>query len=225
MNETKSTPADALSEPDGKSVSTPAACDANPAKPGWVVITLLSLYLLLYLAGAAAAILFMCLGDLEGRWAALRVGLMCAAVGAVGGCLYCLRAVYLNRCVRKTWTNEWAAWYLIRPIVSTCCGGISFLFLKAGLLVLESGTKSDASEIGFYALALVAGLNVDKFVAKIEDVAQAVWGIDQSRTRKDSSPTEKPPTKPVGTTTDVDTASSPPSTIAPVGSQSAEQAQ
>jgi hypothetical protein len=139
------------------------------------------------LAAATAIILFMVLGHLEGRWADLRVGLMCAVIGAVGGCLYCLRAVYLNRCVRQTWSDHWAAWCLIRPVVSTCCGGVSFLFLKAGLLVLESGTKSDASEIGSYALALVAGLNVDKFVAKIEDVAQAVWGIDQSRTRKETS--------------------------------------
>ncbi|MGF6571594.1 hypothetical protein ABH945_003715 [Paraburkholderia sp. GAS333] len=198
MNDMTSTAAEVRLEEDAKSAQTPDTRDVSRAKPGWIVITLLSLYLLLYLAGAAAAILSMCLGDLEGRWAALRVGLMCAAVGAVGGCLYCLRAVYLNRCVRKTWTNEWAAWYLIRPIVSTCCGGISFLFLKAGLLVLESGTKSDASEIGFYALALVAGLNVDKFVAKIEDVAQAVWGIDQSRTRKDASPTEKPAKRQAG---------------------------
>lgn len=53
--------------------------------------------------------------------------------------------------------------------------------------MLESGTKNDASEIGFYALAFVAGLNVDKFVGKIEDVAQAVWGIDKSRSRNEEA--------------------------------------
>lgn len=162
------------------SESTP---DANNPGQGWFVIMLLSLYLLGMLAASTWAILYMSLGYLQGRFVDIRIGLMCAAIGAVGGCLYCLRAVYLNYCVFGTWSNRWAPWYLIRPIVSICCGGISFLFLKAGLLVLESGTKSDASEIGFYALALVAGLNVDKFVAKIEDVAQAVWGIDQSRAR------------------------------------------
>lgn len=166
--------------------AAPVSEQTTKSESGWVVITLLSFYLLGCLAAATAAILFMVLGHLEGRWADLRVGLMCAAIGTTGGCLYCLRAVYLNRCVRQTWSDRWAPWYLIRPVVSTCCGGVSFLFLKAGLLVLESGTKSDASEIGFYALALVAGLNVDKFVAKIEDVAQAVWGIDHSRTRKET---------------------------------------
>jgi hypothetical protein len=58
---------------------------------------------------------------------------------------------------------------------------VSYLFLKAGLLVLESSSNADASEIGFFALAFIAGFNVDKFVAKIEEVAKAVWGIDKSR--------------------------------------------
>jgi hypothetical protein len=40
-------------------------------------------------------------------------------------------------------------------------------------------------------LALVAGLNVGKFVAKIEDVAQAVRGIDHSRTRKETVQAEE----------------------------------
>ncbi len=61
------------------------------------------------------------------------------------------------------------------------------MFLSAGLVVLESATKPDATDIGFFALAFVAGLNVDKFVAKIEEVAQAAWGIEKSRTGKASS--------------------------------------
>lgn len=151
-------------------------------------------YLVIVLAAATASVLSMSIGLLPPVLADDRIGLMCAAVGAIGGCLYCLRAVYLNRCVRGTWSNDWAAWYFLRPITSICCGGVSFLFLKAGLLVLESGTKSDASEIGFYALAFVAGLNVDKFVAKIEDVAQAVWGIDRSRSRGEpEEKNDKPP--------------------------------
>ena len=60
----------------------------------------------------------------------------------------------------------------------------SYLFLKAGLLILESHQQNGATEIGFYALSFIAGLNVDKFIAKIEDVAQAVWGIEKSRAAK-----------------------------------------
>ncbi|MEQ0775946.1 hypothetical protein ABLT15_26935 [Paraburkholderia tropica] len=152
---------------------------------------LICAYLIFVLALNSAGVLAMSLGLLPPLFAGVRVGLMCAAIGGIGGCLYCLRAVYLNRCVHKSWGDEWTCWYFLRPVTSLCCGGISFLFLKAGLLVLESGTKNDASEIGFYALALVAGLNVDKFVAKIEDVAQAVWGIDKSRSRTENDDAKK----------------------------------
>lgn len=114
----------------------------------------------------------------------LQIGLNAALAGGIGGGIYCLRAVYLNACVRKDWQVTWAPWYVIRPFVSVLCGGVSYAFLKAGLLVLESGTRSDSSELGFYALAFIAGLNVDKFIGKIEDVAQAVWGIEKSRASK-----------------------------------------
>jgi hypothetical protein len=110
-----------------------------------------------------------------------RVGLNCALAGGLAGCLYCLRAVYLNVAVRKQWGSEWNVWYLLRPITSAACGAISFIFLKTGLLILESGTKADASEYGFYSLALIAGLNVDNFIKKIEEVAETVWGIKKSR--------------------------------------------
>lgn len=70
---------------------------------------------------------------------------------------------------------------MLRPIASIISGGASFLFLKAGLLILESKEASTSSDTGFLALAFVAGLNVDKFLGKLESIAQAVWGIDKSR--------------------------------------------
>lgn len=114
----------------------------------------------------------------------IRVPLLCGEMGGIGGCIYCLRGVYVNACVHKNWDPDWQPWYFIRPVVSIACGFVSYLFLNAGLLVLESGQKQGSTEIGFLALALIAGLNVDKFIAKIEDVAQAVWGIEKSRSAK-----------------------------------------
>jgi len=110
--------------------------------------------------------------------------LECICIGGYGGLLYCLRGIYLNYCVFKHWSNEWIPWYVIRPIVSLICGGVSFLFLKAGLLILEAKKETDASNLGFFALAFIAGMNVDKFISKIEDLAQATWGIEKSRTNK-----------------------------------------
>ena len=69
--------------------------------------------------------------------------------------------------------------------MSILTGGVSFLFLKAGLLVLEAQSTGSSTHLGFYALAFIAGLNVDKFISKIEDIAQATWGIEKSRTTKD----------------------------------------
>ena len=92
-----------------------------------------------------------------------------------------------NVCVKKNWDKDWQPWYYIRPVVSLISGGVSYLFLRAGLLVLESDQRTDATQLGFLALAFVAGLNVDKFMNKIEDIAQAAWGIEKSRTAKESS--------------------------------------
>ncbi len=126
-------------------------------------------------------------------FAPLRVPLMCGAIAYIGGCLYCFRAIYLNKCIRKKWDPDWHVWYFIRPLTSTIAGAISYLFLKAGLLVLESSSNVGASEMGFFALAFIAGFNVDKFVAKIEEVAKAVWGIEKTRssTNNDAKNSEK----------------------------------
>lgn len=105
----------------------------------------------------------------------------CVFVGGIGGVIYCLRAVYLNACVRKQWDKEWQPWYYIRPLVSLISGGVSWLFLKAGLLVLDASNTSASSSLGFLALAFIAGYNVDKFMNKLEQLSEAAWGIEKSR--------------------------------------------
>lgn len=168
------------------------------------MLTLILAYLLGLLIFATYSIGAMALGWLPEPYAPLRVPLMCGAIAYVGGSMYCFRAIYLNKCVYKRWDSDWHIWYFIRPITSTIAGAVSFLFLKAGLLVLDSSSNENASEIGFFALAFIAGLNVDKFVAKIEEVAKAVWGIDKSRSsqaravdpeqsKSDTQPPASPP--------------------------------
>ena len=138
--------------------------------------------LLLAISAAACAILQ---GLLPVWLNTVQVPITCGLAGGIGGITYCLRGVYLNACVRKQWDDGWQPWYYIRPIVSLICGAVSFLFLKAGLLVLDAAEKTDSNLLGFYALAFIAGLNVDKFVAKLEDIAHATWGIEKSRVSKD----------------------------------------
>lgn len=132
----------------------------------------------------SALLAVMRIGLMPPWWTALGLVLPCALIGGVGGVVYCLRGVYLNACVRKSWDDQWQPWYYIRPVVSHLCGAVSFLFLKAGLLLLEAQPKTQSTDLGFLALAFIAGLNVDKFITKIEDIAQATWGIEKSRTAK-----------------------------------------
>ncbi|MBC8471486.1 MAG: hypothetical protein H8D56_18650 [Planctomycetes bacterium] len=109
----------------------------------------------------------------------------CTLVGIMGGILYCLRAVYLNKCVRKEWDKDWEVWYYLRPIASGISGFISYIFLKAGLLVLEADAKPDAIAFGYLAIAFIAGYNVDNFMKKLESIASSVWGIKKSRASDD----------------------------------------
>ena len=144
-------------------------------------------FLLVFAAGIAFLLVLSLQTDLPTWLDAIRLPFRCILLGGLGGVVYCLRGVYLNASLRKQWDPAWIPWYYIRPFVSLACGGISFLFLKAGLLLLESKQNTDSTDLGFYALAFVAGLNVDKFITKIEDIAQATWGIEKSRTASDSS--------------------------------------
>lgn len=141
----------------------------------------ISIYLLTATGLLIAALIALLLDLLPPTAAFMKLALMCCAVAGIAGCLYCIRAIYINRCVYMRWNPDWAAWYILRPIASIISGGASFLFLKAGLLILESKEAATSSDTGFLALAFVAGLNVDKFLGKLESIAQAVWGIDKSR--------------------------------------------
>jgi hypothetical protein len=143
-----------------------------------------NLFLLIAIIAAACAILK---GLLPAWLDTLHVPIFCALVGGVGGITYCLRGVYVNASARKQWDVAWLPWYYIRPIVSIICGAVSYLFLKAGLLVLDAAEKTDTNLLGFYAFAFIAGLNVDKFVSKLEDIAHATWGIEKSRASQNSN--------------------------------------
>jgi hypothetical protein len=105
----------------------------------------------------------------------------CTYLGIIGGLLYCLRAVYLNKCVQKHWDADWEIWYYLRPIASGISGFVSCIFLKAGLLVLEADVQPEAVSFGYLAVAFIAGYNVDNFAKKLEQVASSIWGIKKSR--------------------------------------------
>ena len=115
----------------------------------------------------------------------------CTLIGIIGGVLYCIRAVYLNKCVLKRWDENWEVWYYLRPIASAISGFISCVFLKAGLIVMEAETKPDAITFGYLAVAFIAGYNVDNFMKKLESIASSVWGIKKSRVSTENRQSDK----------------------------------
>ena len=137
-------------------------------------------YLLAMLAAYALLGIQMLLGNLIVP-ESIQLAVYSGVCGGIGGVTYCLRGVYLNACVFDRWTEKWLPWYFIRPIVSFICGVVSFVFLKSGLIVLEAQQSQHPTNLAFYALAFIAGLNVDKFIEKLEDIAQVTWGIKKSR--------------------------------------------
>src|SRR6476620_3858718 len=107
---------------------------------GWVVS-----YLLSFLAGLTTLFACNALHVLPSWVDALGTCFNTALMGALAGCVYCLRAVYVNHCVKDQWNSRWMVWYFVRPITSCAIGGVSTLFLKAGLLALNSEPSSAAS--------------------------------------------------------------------------------
>ena len=116
----------------------------------------------------------------------VRVVLVSVALGGIGSVAYCLRAVYLNISVHKRWSVDWLPWYLIRPAVGCIFGGISYVVLKAGLLLLDAEESTGDLNYGFLTLAFIAGFNVDRFVKRMEEAAKATFGIEPSRAALES---------------------------------------
>jgi hypothetical protein len=138
-------------------------------------------YLLITLALISIAFVYIEAYGLPELFLSLDLPIRCAMISAIGGILYCLRSVYLNRCVHDRWTKSWEVWYYLRPLTSLICGVVAYIFLKAGLVVLDASQESDAGNFGYYAFAFFAGLNVDKFVAKIEEIGKSLFGIEKTR--------------------------------------------
>lgn len=115
------------------------------------------------------------------------LALKCGLIGMLGGVLYCLRAVYLNKSVRGQWSADWEVWYYLRPITSLISGITAYLFLKAGLIVLDAAETESSNTYGYLAFAFLAGLNVDRFIDKIEEIGKSIFGIEKTRSRRQSN--------------------------------------
>ena len=125
------------------------------------------------------------LGNIPNWLFSYLVAIHCVLIGALGGLLYGLRAIYVNFSAKNNWVSTWELWYYLRPIVSGMCGFVSYIFLSAGIVVLEANPAEGSSNYGFLAFAFIAGFNVDRFLRRVEDIAQSTFGVDKSRSATD----------------------------------------
>ena len=126
------------------------------------------------------------LGRMPAWLEAYQLAINCILIASLAGVLYCIRAVYKNYSARNTWEKRWEVWYYLRPLASAVAGLVAFIFLKAGMAVLEASQSDQAGMYGYMAFSFVAGYNVDRFLNMIEDLAKSKFGVEQSGSyRKD----------------------------------------
>ncbi|WP_225854532.1 hypothetical protein [Aeromonas salmonicida] len=106
----------------------------------------------------------------------------CILFGLIGGCIYCLRGIYINHCVQKQWCGSWALWYLLRPLVSTVMGGISYFVLMSGLMAIGISGSIKSPDHFFYLAAFFAGLRVDSFLKHFEgQISKRIGSNEQNK--------------------------------------------
>jgi len=113
----------------------------------------------------------------------------CVTTGLLGGVIRCLRGVYVSKALDK-WDDKWVLWYYLRPIVSGIMGFISFVFIRAGLLIFsnQQGTLLKDSFFGYLVVAFLAGYNVKYFLEKIEEIGITTWGIKKTGSYNTTKP-------------------------------------
>ncbi len=87
--------------------------NSNIAMSIWIV----AIILLLEVVAITGSLIAIAIAQVPWLPANLHVVAGSVLFGGLGGCTYCLRGVYLNACVLKSWDKAWLPWYFIRPFV------------------------------------------------------------------------------------------------------------
>ncbi|WP_139442689.1 hypothetical protein [Aeromonas veronii] len=165
-------------------------CKSNIGK-GYIEtasVLMVSLYMLVLLAGISYILINLAMGMLPLWFTSNSSSFLCVLFGLLGGTLYCIRAIYLNRCIRKSWDTSWLSWYFLRPITAAILGGMSEIFVQTGLMALSDSASTSNS---VYLIAFVAGLNVDRFLKKLEGQISSTLGVEPSRASNENAEIDK----------------------------------
>lgn len=94
-------------------------------------------------------------------------------VGALGGAVHALSSL-LAYIGGRQFDPAWIGWYLCRAPIGAGVGAGIYLALRAGLMPSSSG-GSGLSVFGFTAISFLAGMFNTQAIAKLTDVAKAIF--------------------------------------------------
>jgi hypothetical protein len=117
----------------------------------------------------------------------MRLLLIVAIAGALGGLIHALRSFYWyvgNRILKRSW----APMYLMLPFVGSTLGLVFYLVIRGGFFSTQA-TVDQTSPFGFAALAGLVGMFSQQAVLKLKQVAETL--LAKPEPGKDAKPQEK----------------------------------
>ncbi|HEX9830386.1 MAG TPA: hypothetical protein VGA94_01760 [Thermodesulfobacteriota bacterium] len=100
-----------------------------------------------------------------------RVGLDAAAWGVVGGILRGLWNLW-NNVNRGSYRHVWRIWFISAPFIGGIFGGIIYLTVTAGLIVVSEQNSLNVNPFVVMIFSAIAGFNWEWAVKKLDAVAE-----------------------------------------------------
>jgi hypothetical protein len=119
----------------------------------------------------------------------VRMIIVVALAGAVGGLVHTTRSFYFHA-TDKTLHQSWLLWYILRPLVGSSIGLITYLIIRGGFITMDATVK-EANVYSFTALAALAGMFSEQAVEKLKRVAELILTKVQAPSKKSKTKSEK----------------------------------
>lgn len=107
--------------------------------------------------------------------------------GGIGGVVGALYALWWHISEKQNFDRHYMMWYLVQPLMGLVLGGIAFLILSSGFLILQVDLADDKASTGArllpYLTAVLAGFRQNFVYEQLERLI----GLFTPATRKDTS--------------------------------------
>lgn len=117
----------------------------------------------------------------------VRMLLIVAMAGALGGLMHALRSVYWY-VGHQTLVRRWVPMYILLPFVGAILGIVFYLVIRGGFFSPQA-TAEQTSPFGFAALAALAGMFSEQAVLKLKQVFETL--LTKAPKGENAKPQEK----------------------------------